>query len=115
MPSARATRTATSGWPNCWPQAWGPATPTHARAQAQAWLRQQGYQPHRFEVGWLMPLARLVPLLHHDDHPAGPARGRFDVSMPASLEAFVQPAGACHATAWSCATTTATSSCAGAG
>jgi hypothetical protein len=69
--------------------AWGPARPT--REQAQAWLQAQGYQPHRFDVGWLMPLSWLVPLLRHDDHPEQDLReGRFDVSMPASLEAFVQ-------------------------
>lgn len=63
-----------------------------SREQAQTWLQSQGYQPHRFELGsrlWSW-LARLVPLLHHDDHPDEDLHARvYRVSMPASLEAFV--------------------------
>lgn len=63
------------------------------REGAQAWLKASGYQPHAFEAGsWLwVQLARLVPLLHHDDHPdEALAESRFHVSMPGSLEAFVR-------------------------
>jgi hypothetical protein len=76
-------------------QAWGglPADVPDARAQAQQWLRQQGYQPTRMQVA--NPLvtlaAALMPWLHTDDHPAGAVQAQqFDVSMPASIEAFVR-------------------------
>jgi hypothetical protein len=73
--------------------AWGAPGAEATRAQAQAWLLAQGYQPHRFEAGsrLLSWLARLVPLLHHDDHPEADLDAAvFRVSMPAALEAFVQ-------------------------
>lgn len=80
--------------------AWGPPPePLTApgievrRRQSQGWLAQQGYQPSVFEVGFrpLMWLGRLIPHLHEDDHPpADLAQARFRVSMPASIEAFVQ-------------------------
>ena len=80
--------------------AWGPppdppitASIEARRQQAQAWLAQQGYQPSVFEVGFRpwMWLGRLIPHLHEDDHPAADlAQARFRVSMPASIEAFVQ-------------------------
>ncbi|PXW93994.1 hypothetical protein C7444_11627 [Sphaerotilus hippei] len=63
------------------------------RAAAQRWLRTQGYQPSRIEVGWrpLMWLGAFVPWLHDDDHPDEDlAQGRYQVSMPAAIEAFVQ-------------------------
>jgi hypothetical protein len=63
------------------------------RTQAQAWLQQQGYRPSVFDVGWrpLMWLAHLIPWLHSDDHPADDlAQALFRVSMPTSIEAFVQ-------------------------
>jgi hypothetical protein len=64
-----------------------------ARAQAQAWLQSQGYAPTVFDVGWrvLMWLSEWSPWLHSTDHPPEDiAAQRFRVSMPASLEAFVQ-------------------------
>ena len=77
-------------------QAWG----THdvppdadARARAQAWMRAQGYLPTVFTVSahpmtWL---ADLVPWLANDDHPREEvAHNRYNVSMPASIETFVQ-------------------------
>jgi hypothetical protein len=75
--------------------AWGAAaadTEIEARAQAQAWLRTQGYQPSTFEVGHvLMGAAAFVPWLHSDDHPSEDLyETRFRVSMPASLEGFVR-------------------------
>lgn len=92
--------------------AWGAhdasaGTDADARARAQAWMRAQGYLPTVFTVSahpmtWL---ADLVPWLANDDHPPEEvAHGRYDVSMPASIETFVQAkvAGArrvelCHA------------------
>ncbi len=63
------------------------------RTQAQHWLRAQGYRPSVFELGWrpLMWLARAIPWLHDDDHPPEDlGQQLFRVSMPASIEAFVQ-------------------------
>jgi hypothetical protein len=63
------------------------------RQQAQTWLQAQGYEPTVFDVGWhvLMWLSGLSPWLHSADHPSDDiAAKRFQVSMPASLERFVQ-------------------------
>ena len=63
------------------------------RQQAQAWLQAQGYEPTVFEVGsrLLMWAGRFVRWLHDDDHPAADLDGlRYRVSMPPSIEAFVQ-------------------------
>lgn len=71
---------------------WGASGAT--RAQAQAWLREQGYAPSVFDARaepllWLG--AAFVPLLHADDHPQEDlARRRYRVSMPASVEALVR-------------------------
>ena len=76
-----------------WAPRRGDRPPLLDREAAQAWLREQAYEPFTFEAGsWLrLQLARVVPLLHHDDHPDDDlAAARFRVSMPASLEAFVQ-------------------------
>jgi hypothetical protein len=72
--------------------AWAPGDAVSTRAQAQDWLRLQGYEPHRFEGSALTYwLARFVPLLQHDDHPPeDQAASVFLVSMPVSLEAFVR-------------------------
>ena len=61
------------------------------RTAAQDWLRRAGYQPSRIELPtWAIDLTRLMPWLHHDDHPPEAlAAGRMQVSLPASLEAFV--------------------------
>ena len=78
-------------------QAWAPAANdaagTDARHQAQRWLQQQGYVPTRIAV--VNPLVMLagavMPWLHTDDHPADLLAAQlFDVSMPASIEAFVR-------------------------
>ncbi len=73
--------------------AWGTLSPDgDARAQAQAWLRDQHYQPSTFSLGWgpLAWLAGLLPWLHTDDHPEqNIVDARIQVSMPASIEAFV--------------------------
>jgi hypothetical protein len=64
------------------------------RATAQQWLRAQDYRPSAIEVGPLLMLAGLfVPWVHNGDHPQDDlAAGRFQVSMPASIEAFVRAA-----------------------
>lgn len=75
--------------------AWGPAQGSvgaTTREQAQAWLQQRGYEPHRFEgPPWLYLASLFVPLLHQRDHPEEDrAAARYRVSMPSSLEAFVR-------------------------
>ena len=68
-------------------QAHGPTT----RAQAQAWLRQAGYEPSTVQAGWMAGLTVFVPWLHRSDHPREDLDARvFRISMPASIEAFVQ-------------------------
>lgn len=64
-----------------------------ARAEAQAWLKAQGYEGANFSVGWrpLLWLSAISPWLHHDDHPEQElAQARFVVSMPESIERFVR-------------------------
>ena len=64
-----------------------------ARAQAQAWLQQQGYQATLLSLGWspLLWLAPLSPWLHTDDHPATDlSAAQLRVSMPEGLERFVR-------------------------
>ena len=74
--------------------AWSrPVEDSDARRQAQAWLRDAGYAPTVIDVGWhaLMWVAPLIPWVHNDDHPADDiAAKHYRVSMPASIEAFVQ-------------------------
>ena len=63
------------------------------REQAQAWLKEQGYAPSVFDLDWrpLMWAAYIVPWLHNSDHPPEDlAQKIYRVSMPASIEAFVQ-------------------------
>lgn len=63
------------------------------RGQAQRWLRERGYLPASVELGTgpLMWLSRRWPYLHADDHPEEDLhQGRYRVSLPASLEAFVR-------------------------
>lgn len=67
--------------------------PASARTRAQAWLYNQGYRPTEFEVSAhpMMWLADFIPWLDNDDHPpAELASNRYSVSMPASVETFVQ-------------------------
>lgn len=64
-----------------------------ARPQAQEWLRAQGYAagPIRVPSHWLMFAGQFVPLLHVDDHPVEDIHAlALQVSVPASIEAFVQ-------------------------
>ena len=63
------------------------------RRRAQAWLREQGYVPTVFDVGspFIMMLGWFIPYVHSLDHPLEDrAQSIYRVSMPASLEAFVQ-------------------------
>ena len=66
-----------------------------ARQQAQRWLATRGYEPTEFDLGWqvLLWASELIPWIHSDDHPAEDlAALRYRVSMPASIEGFVQAA-----------------------
>jgi hypothetical protein len=68
-------------------------SPLPSRANAQSWLRQQGYLPSSVQVGsrLLMWAGAFIPHIHSDDHPeADLAQQRYQVSMPASIESFVQ-------------------------
>jgi hypothetical protein len=63
------------------------------RAAAQRWLQAQGYEPTVVDVGWrvLMWAGAFIPFVHSDDHPAlDTSQQRYRVTMPASIEAFVQ-------------------------
>lgn len=62
------------------------------RAQAQHWLRTQGYEPTALHVGGpLMWLGTLSPFLHVFDHPqADVEAGLYRVSMPAAIDDFVR-------------------------
>ena len=68
-------------------------TDADVRTRSQAWLRAQGYLPTVFTVSahpmtWL---PAFVPWLSNDDHPTEEiAHGRYNVSMPSSIETFVQ-------------------------
>jgi hypothetical protein len=77
--------------------AWGlqadEARADDARARAQAWLKTAGYVPTPIQVTSraLMFAGGFVPWLHSDDHPIEDvAQMLYRVSMPASIEAFVQ-------------------------
>jgi hypothetical protein len=77
--------------------AWGgeavPAEAADARQQAQHWLGTQGYEPSVLKVGFppLMWATALLRFVHSDDHPdADLSAHQFRVSMPDSIERFVQ-------------------------
>lgn len=74
--------------------AWG-ALPIDGdvRANAQQWLRDQGYTPDIVKVGWtpLMWLSGQLPWLHRDDHPAQDQQDLlYRVSLPQSIESFAR-------------------------
>lgn len=78
-------------------EAWSDGSATNAdadpRRQAQAWLRQAGYEPAMLDVGspWLMVAGLFVPWLRRDDHPPDDLDAmRFRVTMPSSIERFVR-------------------------
>ena len=63
------------------------------RARAQTWLQSRGYEPSVLHVGWapLMWLGALIAYVHSDDHPLADYRqSLYRVSMPASIQTFVQ-------------------------
>jgi hypothetical protein len=63
------------------------------RGDAQRWLQARGYEPMVFDLGWrpLTWATAFIPWLHRDDHPAADLQqAQFRVSMPASIEGFVQ-------------------------
>ena len=61
------------------------------RQQAQAWLRDAGYEPAVFQLSpWMLPAAAFVPWLRQDDHPAADLEAlQLRITMPASIEAFL--------------------------
>jgi hypothetical protein len=64
-----------------------------ARTEAQGWLKAEGYEPARIDLEYraMMWLSYFVPLVHRDDHPAQDIDDKvYQVSMPASIEAFVR-------------------------
>jgi hypothetical protein len=71
----------------------GPDDAEAQRAQAQAWLKDMGYRPSELAVNSrpLMWAGAFIPWLHNDDHPPEDIEQMtYRVSMPASIEAFVQ-------------------------
>jgi len=65
----------------------------HPRAQAQDWLRAQGYAagPVRISSHLLMFAGQFVPLVHMNDHPIEDIHAlSLKVSIPASIESFVR-------------------------
>ncbi len=68
--------------------AWGGAGD---RAAAQGWLREAGYEPSVFAPWRLLAwFAMASPFLHSDDRaPDDAEHGRYRVSLPSALEAFV--------------------------
>lgn len=72
---------------------WGTVSPEQPRAQAQQWLRAQGYRGADFQLPArpFLWLTAFSPWLNRDDHPPEQlAEARFEVSMPAAIEAFVK-------------------------
>lgn len=68
-----------------------PAAPSRERAQQG--LRQLGYTPTAFDLGWsgFTWLTVFSPFLHRGDHPAEElSAGRFQVSMPPSIERLLR-------------------------
>lgn len=63
------------------------------RADAQGWLRAQGYTPGpvRIPSHWMMFAGQFVPLVHLNDHPEDDLHAlALQVSVPASIEDFVR-------------------------
>ncbi len=73
--------------------AWAAPSPApQTRADAQAWLLAQGYQPTEFAVQFPpVRLLALLPWLHLDDHPTALLDAqRLQVSLPAAIDHFVR-------------------------
>jgi hypothetical protein len=63
------------------------------RADAQKWLKENNYQPSDIDVKhrYLVWASHFVPLIHNSDHPSENIdKNLYQVSMPASVEAFVR-------------------------
>ncbi|WP_051228967.1 DUF2145 domain-containing protein [Paludibacterium yongneupense] len=63
------------------------------REDAQRWLQEQHYQPTQVQVNnpFIILGGMMMPLLHTLDHPPeNRSKGLFEVTMPASEDAFVQ-------------------------
>jgi hypothetical protein len=73
--------------------AWGHLAESSApRAQAQAWLRAQGYAatPVRIPSHWTMFAGQFVPLVHVGDHPLDDIYAlALHISVPTTIETFV--------------------------
>ncbi|MFG6485488.1 DUF2145 domain-containing protein [Roseateles sp. BYS78W] len=65
---------------------------TASRADAQAWLKHEGYAPEPVHAPpWLMLAGLFVPWVHVDDHPRELLdAGTVMTSLPNNLEAFAQ-------------------------
>jgi len=74
--------------------AWGGADPdADVRAQAQSWLRGQGFAPTVIELAspWWRLAPLVVPWVATDDHPGDDlGQDRVRLTMPPSIEAFVR-------------------------
>jgi hypothetical protein len=74
--------------------AWGHLAESSApRAQAQAWLRAQGYAatPVRIPSHWTMFAGQFVPLVHVGDHPLDDIYAlALHISVPTTIETFVR-------------------------
>ncbi|WP_028101534.1 DUF2145 domain-containing protein [Pseudoduganella violaceinigra] len=70
--------------------AWGAGTAR--REEAQAWLRERGYEAEPVHVGRMLVFAaHFVPMVHVRDHPDDDLRAQtMRVSLPTSIEHFVQ-------------------------
>jgi len=82
-----------SAWSDNGDDSGAPGEVADRRSRAQSWLLREGYEPTVFDLGWraLMWVGAFIPWVHDDDHPAADlAQQIYRVSMPASIEAFVQ-------------------------
>ena len=72
--------------------AWAGEEQPLSRAQAQAWLRAQAYEPTELQL-WppLIAFGRLLSYLHFDDHPPELLQqGKLRVSLPEGIERFAR-------------------------
>jgi len=72
----------------------GVAPGADARAAAQRWLGEQGYEPTRVQVRWRPVMwagALFVPWIHNDDHPeADLDAAQYRTTLPAAVEGLVR-------------------------
>ncbi len=73
--------------------AWGGPWEGSARASAQAWLAQQGYQPSTVQLGsqaWLWLARAFLPFVSFDGHPAEDWRqAQVRTTLPVALEQWL--------------------------